>query len=700
MIWTTTPWTLPANQCVCYSPTESYSLVNFKGDHFIVSTARIQELTASDLPDIQVIESFPATKLEGLKYIHPMNGKALPLIPSTYVTMNKGTGLLHSAPNHGKEDYSISIQSGIKLDPCLVNEEGCFNDSTGEALKDKFVLTDGSEAVLNLLRNNVVCLSKYTHSYPLDWRSKKPVIIIPSRQWFLDVDSIRDDCLKALESVSIPSGDKFFRNELIARPPWCISRQRVWGTPIPVFYDPEGKAVLSKSILESVTKIFKSKGVNSWWSLSADDLLPQQLKGKNLVKGTDILDIWFDSGVTWANVLPTIDSTADLYLEGHDQFRGWFQSSLVTKVASSGKPISPYKRIFLHGFVLDEEGRKMSKSEGNVVDPMDLVNGNNRSIKPIEAYGSDVLRWWVFKYANSSKNVLFSMNQMDSSKDDVTKVRKTIRFILGSLSDFKVNEREDVLDLIRLTTDQMMLNHIHTVISNCHALLEEYNYETLFTTINNLIHEDLSAEYFSAVKNRLYCWPQMSQERRSVQALFWILLPNLTRILAPILPHTFTDAFKYYPQDLKGIENNVMFMHDRWDVSPGHNSDDSLKMTKLLSGLRGIKRRLNQALPSTNTKLFSCKITVDSEEWLVLLNELTHQELCDYLSLASVEVVYGDVQSNLDMTEEEGQETFRFNINVDKTSKNECPRCRNYVSSEPNQPCAFCSDILRDYFQK
>jgi isoleucyl-tRNA synthetase len=695
LIWTTTPWTLPSNQAVCFAPNETYSLIKLsQRDHrnYIVATARVPELTTV-FPEIQVLSSFPSQELTDLNYHHPMKNDAVfPLIETSIVTMHKGTGLMHTAPNHGKEDHIIALKNGIILESCHVDEKGCFINSKDlpESLRGKFVLTEGSKEVMHLLQDHVVSFSTIKHSYPLDWRSKNPVIIRPSQQFFLDIDSIKDKIISSLKEVKLhPEGLKrTLETELLNRPQWCVSRQRIWGCPIPVFYDKDdvngNKPLITDDTMASLTKIITKRGVSSWFTDDADDFLPPHMRGKGMRKSTDILDIWFDSGVSWNYVLRK-NSVADVYLEGHDQFRGWFQSSLVTRIATEG--VIPFKNIFVHGFVLDENGRKMSKSEGNVVDPMDLVYGNKKL--KIEPFGSDVLRWWVFRYASHSRNVPFSMNQMKTAKDDVRKVRTCIRFLLGSLHGFDA-KKHIVRGYDSFTTmEKVMIHHIVSVYKKCLSHLENFELEILNETLIDLIQEDLSAIYFSAVKNRLYCYPEESLERRSIQTVFHsFILPLITQFLTPILPHTFHEAFKFYPDK---NQDNVMLT--KWKNLDMLLSEKSTDLLNLFSLLKTIKRRVNQRLPSTNTKPYDITVVVENEEEFILLTSLTGQELSDFLSVASVKLKIGqlvDKESRQNL--EEPRDTF--SIEVTKTPLHECLRCRNFASAEQNTLCNFCRDVL------
>uniref|UniRef100_A0A803YDP5 isoleucine--tRNA ligase n=1 Tax=Meleagris gallopavo TaxID=9103 RepID=A0A803YDP5_MELGA len=384
LVWTTQPWTVPANQAVCYMPDAEYYL----------------------------------------------SAKVSPLLPANHVTMAKGTGLVHTAPAHGMEDYSVASHHQLPTE-CLVDERGHFTEAAGPELKNKNVLEEGNEAVIKMLQaaGSLLKEEKYVHSYPYDWRTKKPMIIRASKQWFVNTANVKATAQEVLKKVKIiPTSAVSRMLEMLDRRTfWCISRQRCWGVPIPVFYQKDtGESLINSETITDIIKIVEQQGTDAWWTLPIEQLLSKEAVAKagghdvlDYVKGQDVLDIWFDSGTSWAHVLEGTEQRADVYLEGKDQLGGWFQSSLLTSVATRKK--APYKTLIVHGFTLGEKGEKMSKSIGNVVDPDVVINGGDDHTKD-PPYGADVLRWWVAE-SNVFTEVLIGPVVLNAARDDINKVR-------------------------------------------------------------------------------------------------------------------------------------------------------------------------------------------------------------------------------------------------------------------------------------
>uniref|UniRef100_A0A8B9PTW0 isoleucine--tRNA ligase n=1 Tax=Apteryx owenii TaxID=8824 RepID=A0A8B9PTW0_APTOW len=429
LVWTTQPWTVPANQAVCYMPDSAYSIVKCAttGEYFILAADRVESTAAALDTQFEVMST--CEDLADGSCAHPtIPGRVSPLLPANHVTMTKGTGLVHTAPAHGMEDYNVASHHQLPTD-CLVDEGGFFTEAAGPELQNKNVLEEGNEAVIQMLQaaGSLLKEEKYVHSYPYDWRTKKPMIVRASKQWFVNTASIKATAQEVLKKVKVipTSAVNRILEMLDRRTFWCISRQRSWGVPIPVFYQKDtGECLINSETIANVIKIVEQQGTDAWWTLPIEQLLSKEAVAKagghdisDYVKGQDVLDIWFDSGTSWAHVLEDAEQRADLYLEGKDQLGGWFQSSLLTSVATRKK--APYKTLVVHGFTLGEKGEKMSKSIGNVVDPDVVINGGEDHTKD-PPYGADVLRWWVAE-SNVFTEVLIGPVVLNAARDDINK---------------------------------------------------------------------------------------------------------------------------------------------------------------------------------------------------------------------------------------------------------------------------------------
>ena len=547
LVWTTTPWTLLANRAICYHPDHQYSLVSTKDDrgisrNVLIGATAVQNPTLDRiLGEYQLLSTFPGTKLEGAKYTHPLMSGCMPFLPGVHVTESEGTGLVHTAPAHGLEDYSIGVQHGLDFE-CHVNEHGRYTSEAGPAWEDLFVLTEGNEAIISKLKSQDALLHEhsYSHRYPYDWRTKKPVIIRSTKQWFASVSSLKESAKASLEGVGMypPSSINRLTAMLDTRDDWCISRQRVWGVPLPVFYHKQsGEVLLNDESITHIEGLIRAQGSDCWWKLPVEDLLPPSVKGfaSDYVKGSDTMDVWFDSGSSWATVLKESDHVADMYLEGSDQHRGWFQSSLLTSIAAQGK--APYKTIVTHGFVLDGEGSKMSKSVGNVMSPEDIIKSKE--------YGADVMRLWVAS-SDFTSDVTVSDNILQQTNDELFKIRNTCRFMLGNLSDFDPTRHlVPYPNLSKL--DRYMLHSIYQYCSEATQAYESLNFSKLYHILINMVRTNLSSFYFDTIKDRLYCDPPEGESRRSTQTALHHLLQCFTRSIAPITPHLAEDIALHYP---------------------------------------------------------------------------------------------------------------------------------------------------------
>ncbi|MCG6133077.1 MAG: isoleucine--tRNA ligase [Nostoc sp. LLA-1] len=557
-IWTTTPWTIPGNLAVAVNGDLNYVVVEVsrkeakaQSEYLIVAADLVERLAATLDVDLTVKATFKGRDLEHSTYRHPLFDRESPVVVGgDYITTESGTGLVHTAPGHGQEDYIVGQRYQLPI-LAPVDDNGNFTQEAGE-FAGLNVLGEGNQAVIDALTaaGSLLKEEAYAHKYPYDWRTKKPTIFRATEQWFASVAGFRDEALKAIAGVKwIPAqGENRITPMVAERSDWCISRQRSWGVPIPVFYDEAtGEPLLNEETINHVQAIIAEKGSDAWWELSVEELLPQSYRndGKSYRKGTDTMDVWFDSGSSWAAVAkqrPELRYPADMYLEGSDQHRGWFQSSLLTSVAVNG--IAPYKTVLTHGFVLDEQGRKMSKSEGNVVDPQIVINGG-KDQKKEPPYGADVMRLWVSSVDYSS-DVRLGSNIIKQLGDVRNKIRNTARFLLGSLHDF--DPEKDAVPLEDLPEiDRYMLHRMTEVFTEVTAAFDSFQFFRFFQTVQNFCVVDLSNFYLDVAKDRLYISAANAFRRRSCQTVLQIALENLARAIAPVLCHTAEDIWQYIP---------------------------------------------------------------------------------------------------------------------------------------------------------
>ncbi|CAK9000021.1 unnamed protein product [Durusdinium trenchii] len=556
-VWTTTPWTIPANRAVAVNPELTYSIVKAVWTesertprHLVVASGLVERLQDLLKATLTVEKECAGGELEGIKYEHPITGVETPLVMGgDYITTESGTGLVHTAPGHGADDYLVGQKYGLEV-AAPVDNAGNFTEEVGlESLVGANVLKDANSKVTDLLEEkNLLLLRKpYSHKYPYDWRSKKPVITRATPQWFASIDGLRSSVLKAMDEVQfIPeSYANRMRPMVEGRSDWCISRQRSWGVPIPAFYRKDtGEPLLNTDVISHVREIIEERGSNAWFELSIAELLPEQYRDSadEYERGTDTMDVWFDSGSSWAYVEGELGSPVDLYLEGQDQHRGWFQSSLITSVAVNGR--APYKSVMTHGFCVDENGRKMSKSIGNVIDPRTIIEGGkNQKLEP--ARGADVLRFWVASVGFAS-DVSISLGILKSTEENVRRLRNRARFILGNIHDFDVaTEGIPYEDLPVI--DQCIIRRAENVFDQMKEAYDAYSFSVATKLLDRFTSVDLSSLYLDLAKDRLYTSGKTSHSRRSCQTVLRWILVNMTKAIAPVLCHLAEDIWQFLP---------------------------------------------------------------------------------------------------------------------------------------------------------
>jgi isoleucyl-tRNA synthetase len=568
-IWTTTPWTIPANLAVAVNPELDYAIVEVAGKEDNVYSGCKYAIVAADMVEGLAVKLnltldrkavIKGAQLEHSTYKHPLYDRHSPvIIGGDYITTESGTGLVHTAPGHGQEDYIVGQKYGLAI-LAPVDGDGNFTEEAGELFKGANVLGDGNELVITALReaHSLIKEEAYPHKYPYDWRTKKPTIFRATEQWFASVQGFKEAALKAISTVEwIPAqGENRITPMVSERSDWCISRQRNWGVPIPVFYDTEtNEPLLTEETINHVRAIFAAHGSDAWYSMSVAELLPESYRnnGRTYRLGTDTMDVWFDSGSSWAAVAQQRDNLVypvDMYLEGSDQHRGWFQSSLLTSVANNG--IAPFKTVLTHGFVLDEKGRKMSKSLGNIVDAMVIMDGGKNPQKD-PPYGADVMRLWVSSVDYTS-DVLIGTNILKQLSDAYRKIRNTAKFLLGNLHDF--DPAKDAIPYAELPElDRYILHRTSIVFSEITESFDRYQFSKFFQTIQNFCTIDLSNFYLDIAKDRLYIGSPNSYRRRSCQTVLAIIVENLARSIAPVLCHMSEDIWQYlpYPTPYKSV---------------------------------------------------------------------------------------------------------------------------------------------------
>ncbi len=634
MIWTTTPWTLPANLAVALAPQARYGLYRVGGggsERFIVVAEDLAYRTLSlvEGTEFELLGTCTGTELaeSGATYHHPFVERQGILVTADYVTLEDGTGLVHTAPGHGAEDYYTGIQAGLPI-YCPVLGDGTFDETVPDWLIGVDVWNANGMIVEHLRGSGHLFYShEFLHSYPHDWRSKTPTIFRATEQWFIAVDkpfgqekkSLRQRALKAAaeEIRFVPEwGQSRLQGMLEARPDWCISRQRAWGLPIPAFLNDQGQSLLTEDSVRAVAAVVRKKGSNFWFQATVEELLegydpaedaevPEWIrKGgraglESLHRSEDIFDVWFESGTSWNAVLRQRDIgyPADLYLEGSDQHRGWFQLSLLPALGATG--VSPFKAVLTHGFMVDAEGRKMSKSGGNAIEVEDIL----------KTHGADICRWWVSSL-NYTNDIKVDWEFFKIAGDEYRKVRNTIRFLLGNLSDFEPEKNgNQFTDEDRVSIDGWALQRLADFVKDVRDGYREFQFKRVAEAIFNFCNDDLSAVYLAAAKDRLYCDRADSPRRRRTQAVMYRIARDLIRALAPILVHTAEEAWLALERRGMDSDDSVHLQQlpdafeyeagDDWDSAMEFRSQALKALELAKTGENALKNPLDAGLEAT-----------------------------------------------------------------------------------------------------
>jgi len=692
IIWTTTPWTIPSNMAISMHPRFVYTFFEYKNDIYVVAEELLNSFLNDvewDEADIKVLGTCSGQDLELLNTKHPLLNRKSPIILGEHVTLDAGTGSVHTAPGHGLEDYEVGCKYGIEVFSPL-DGRGVWTDTVGIDELVDVPYYKGNSMVIEMLQNCGALLKQQDiqHSYPHCWRCKKPVIYRATPQWFVKVDKFRDKALEAVHGVKwIPaSGENRIGNMVESRTDWCISRQRAWGVPIPIFYCEDcGEVICNDSTIENVAKMFEKESSDAWVKYSAEELLPEgfvcpKCGKKHFRKEKDIMDVWFDSGVSWRAVVEKRSeelghTPVDMYLEGSDQHRGWFQSSLLTSVATQGK--APYKQVLTHGFVFGEDGRKMSKSLGNFIRPDDII----------KKYGADILRLWAASvdYRNDIK---IGNNIVGQLVEIFKKTRNTARFLIGNLFDF--NPETDYVEYDELKNiDKFALHKLNKLIEEVTVSFENYEFYKYFQSLQNFAAVDLSSFYLDIVKDRLYTAGKKSLSRRACQTVLFENLMALVKILAPVMPHQAEDIWQNVPEVQRGGLISILLsdwpvVNEKWN-NPQLEED----FTKILKSREVVSRAI-EPLRADKKVGSSLEVAV----WIKAENDAilkaNEKDLADIYIVSQTNLAKEKPEDVLNEYVEDG-----YTVWVTKARGEKCTRCWKYRELNSDGICPDCVEAIK-----
>ena len=692
IIWTTTPWTIPSNVAISMHPRFEYSIFEYKNDAYVVATDLLGTFLADvgwEESDIKILGNAIGQDFELLEVKHPLIDRNSKIILGEHVTLDAGTGLVHTAPGHGLEDYEVGVKYGIEvLSP--LDASGCWTEEGRIPELVGVPYYKGNDMVIDMLESKkaLVYQNEISHSYPHCWRCKHPVIYRATPQWFVKIDKFRQAATDAIHGVKwIPaSGESRIGNMVETRSDWCISRQRAWGVPIPIFYCEDCQEVIcTDDTIENVAQIFEKESSDAWVNHSAEELLPPNFVcpkcgKKHFRKEKDIMDVWFDSGVSWRAVVDKRSeelghTPVDLYLEGSDQHRGWFQSSLLTSIAYQG--IAPYKEVLTHGFVFGEDGRKMSKSLGNYIRPDDIIKN----------YGADILRLWAASvdYRNDIK---IGNNIIGQLTEIFKKTRNTARFLIGNLFDFDPASDYVQYEDLKLI-DKFALHKLNNLISEVSQSFENYEFYKYFQCLQNFAAVDLSSFYLDIVKDRLYTAGKKSLSRRACQTVLYENLMALVRILAPVMPHQAEDIWQNIPEIQKDGLQSILLASWPKINSKWTNSELEEQFGKILKSREVVTRAIEplRADKKVGSSL-EVGVYVQAEDCAVL--KANESDLADIYIVSQAKITESaPTEEVLNEYTEEG-----FKIWVVKAHGEKCSRCWKYRELNTEGICPECQEAV------
>ncbi|MBR2066919.1 MAG: isoleucine--tRNA ligase [Solobacterium sp.] len=674
VIWTTTPWTLPANVGITLHPEFDYVLVNTeKGNLLFLKSMKDALLEKFELNG-EVVKTFKGKELEGISCTHCLYPeKESMVLLADYVTDEDGTGCVHTAGGHGLEDFSTTQRYGLPT-VCPVDEKGEFTSEAGSALEGKFVLDANKDITVTLDEaGSLLKLEWITHSYPHDDRLKKPVIFRATTQWFASIEKIKPELLKAIEEVEWLNsfGQVRLTNMIKDRRDWCISRQRLWGVPIPIIYNEDKTPIIEEAVFEHIAELFEEYGSNVWFEREAKDLLPEGYTNEKspnglFTKESDIMDVWFDSGSSWNELVARgYKYPCDIYFEGSDQYRGWFNSSLSVSVATNG--VAPYKAVLSHGYVCDSKGEAMHKSVGNVVDPIDIIN----------QYGADILRLWAAS-SDFTQDMRIGDSNLKQVSDQYRKIRNTFRFLLGNLAKEDFDPKKDLLTYEQLEeVDQYILVRLNEVVKTVKDDVLKYDYLDANKTLMNFMVNELSSYYCDFTKDILYCEKKDALRRRQVQSVYYKALDALVKLWAPFLVYTCEEVWSFFSNDEKESVHYCNYP----EVEEYANAEElKAKFATLLEVRSRAMKALEdkRAEKEINSNQEADIELVVNEEEKALLEATLAPNIAQWLIVSKASLSQGEAE-----------------VKVKKASGTKCPRCWNYSEeADENGLCPRCHEVM------
>ena len=685
VIWTTTTWTLPANVATCLNPSLEYAFVKIGGEYHLMAAGLVEStMKACHIEDYEVLEPrVLGSEFELMQYQHPFLDRKGLVILGDHVTLEGGTGCVHTAPGHGVEDFEVCVNHYPQVPVIVpVDDGGYLTEEAGKEFAGLKVWA-ANKVILEHIKQSghLMGVQHITHQYPHCWRCHHPIIFRATEQWFCSIDKFREEAYKAIDEVKWQPawGHDRMHGMVRDRSDWCISRQRVWGVPIPVFYCKNcGKYHITDASIKAVSDLFRKEGSDAWYKYDANEIMPKtevcECGASDWEKDPDIMDVWFDSGSTWSAVCrerPELNWPADLYMEGADQFRGWFQSSLLTSVATQG--VAPYKGVLCHGWVVDEQGKQMHKSAGNGVEPSEIIRD----------YGADIVRLWVAS-SDYTVDVRAGKNIFKQLSEAYRKMRNTARFMLGNIGDF--NPATDMVAEDQLfEIDRWALKSCNSLTANVRAAYDNYDFSRVYHAIYNFCVIDMSNFYMDVIKDRLYCADEHA--RRCAQTALYRILVDFTKLVAPILCFTAQEIWSYIPK-LEGMQEYVC-----WERMPEAKSDEDAafdaKWAKIIAVRDDVKKVLEQARAdkTIGSSLEAAVTLYCSDEMYDFLNAIPMDELADLMIVSHVDLVKGEGGVR-GLTEGLG-------MSVAHAAGNKCLRCWKFDTAVGEDGlCPRCAKVL------